>query len=72
MVVELRDKLASMELPAAAGSSGQNVSKTADAILALVSLGYKQNEAAKMATFAAAGGGDGVSVEEIVRRALKR
>lgn len=72
MVVELRDKLASTELPAAAGPSGQDINKTADAILALVSLGYKQNEAAKMATSAVARGGDGMSVEEIVRRALKR
>lgn len=73
MVVELRDKLAAGEMAkGAAGGIGagiQNI-KIADAILALVSLGYKQNEAGRMV--AAAAGGDNMSVEEIVRRALRR
>lgn len=70
MVVELRDKLASSEMTAGIGSSKQNI-KTADAILALVSLGYKQAEAGKMVA-SAASGGENMSVEEIVRRALRR
>lgn len=71
MVVELRDKLASAEMTAEIGSGKQN-NKTADAILALVSLGYKQAEAGKMAAAAAAGGSENMSVEEIIRRALRR
>lgn len=71
MVVELRDKLASSEMPAGIGFGKQSI-KTADAILALVSLGYKQNEAVKMVALASAGGGANMSVEEIVRRALRR
>ena len=71
MVVELRDKLASSEMTAGIGSSKQNI-KTADAILALVSLGYKQAEAGKMVASAAAGNDENISVEEIVRRALRR
>lgn len=71
MVVELRDKLASSEMTAGIGSGKQNI-KTADAILALVSLGYKPAEAGKMVVSAAAGGDENLSVEEIVRRALRR
>jgi Holliday junction DNA helicase RuvA len=71
MVIELRDKLASPEMAAGAGSGKQNI-KTNDAILALVSLGYKQNEAAKMVAATISGGDENVSVAEIVRRALRR
>lgn len=71
MVVELRDKLASAEMTAEIGFGKQN-NKTADAILALVSLGYKQAEAGKMAAAAAADGSENMSVEEIIRRALRR
>jgi Holliday junction DNA helicase RuvA len=71
MVLELRDKLASDEVVVASGPGKKHMNKTADAVLALVSLGYKQNEAARMAASAASGAGN-MSVEEIVRRALKR
>ncbi|MDD5483741.1 MAG: Holliday junction branch migration protein RuvA [Kiritimatiellae bacterium] len=71
MVVELRDKLSTSDLPGGTGLPGENI-KTADAILALVSLGYKQNEAARMVSTAAAGGVDDMPVEEIIRRALRR
>ncbi|MFA7159495.1 MAG: Holliday junction branch migration protein RuvA [Kiritimatiellia bacterium] len=71
MVLELRDKVASSEMMVAGAGGRKECNKTADAVLALVSLGYKQIEAAKMAAAAAAGGED-FSVEEIVRRALKR
>jgi len=70
MVVELRDKLASSEMTAGIGPGKQNI-KTADAILALVSLGYKQAEAGKMVASVAAGD-ENMPVEEIVRRALRR
>jgi len=69
--VELRDKLASTEMITASGPGQKNINKTTDAILALVSLGYKQNEAAKMVA-SSASGGENMSVEEIIRRALKR
>lgn len=71
MVVELRDKLASAEMTAGTGFGKQN-NKTADAILALVALGYKQAEAGKMVASAAAGGSESMPVEEIIRRALRR
>lgn len=75
MVVELRDKLASAEITKGAsvgiGAGSQNA-KIGDAILALVSLGYKQNEAAKMAAAAASKGSEGMTVEKIVRSALRR
>lgn len=75
MVVELRDKLSTADmlkgaaLPAG-GPPGQNM-KMADAILALISLGYKQNEAGKMVA-AVAASGNNLSVEEMVRHALRR
>jgi Holliday junction DNA helicase RuvA len=76
MVVELRDKFNVAEMvkgaPAAGiGAEGQN-EKINDAILALVSLGYKQSEAGKMVSAAASSAGKDMSVEEIIRRALKR
>lgn len=71
MVLELRDKLAAAGMTAGTDFGKQN-NKTADAILALISLGYRQAEAGKMAAAAAPDGGEGLSVEEIIRRALKR
>lgn len=71
MVIELRDKLAASEMTVGISFGKQSV-KTADAILALVSLGYKQAEACKMVSSAVSGGDKNMSVEEIVRRALKR
>lgn len=73
MALELRDKLNPAEMlkgaaPAGTGSLGPNA-KIADAIMALVALGFKQNEANKM--IAAAATSD-MSVEEIVRHALHR
>jgi holliday junction DNA helicase RuvA len=73
MALELRDKLAAEESAQGAGGAmgGPNV-KSADAILALISLGYKQNEATKMVAAIAARESAEMSVEEIVRRALRR
>jgi len=73
MVLELRDKFASSEMfrgsVAGAPALGQNI-KVTDAALALVSLGYKQNEAARMV--ASFKDNEDLSVEEIVRKALRR
>ncbi len=73
MVLELRDKLAAEEAAQGADGvpGGRNV-KASDAALALVSLGYKQNEAVKMVAAIAGRAGADLSVEEIVRRALRR
>lgn len=72
MVVELRDKLIPDELSKVLAGSGKRNVKFADAVLALVSLGYKQNEAHKMVAAIATDGGSDMSVEEIIRRALRR
>ncbi|MDO9542888.1 MAG: Holliday junction branch migration protein RuvA [Kiritimatiellia bacterium] len=71
MVIELRDKLASAEMTVGIGF-GKQSNKTADAILALISLGYRQAEAGKMVASVATDGGKSMSVEEIIRHALRR
>lgn len=75
MVVELRDKLAAEDMTtASAPGTGRGTmnAKNADAVMALISLGYKQNEANKMVAAIATGSTEEMSVEEIVRRALRR
>ncbi len=73
IVVELRDKISAGEaLEAAAGATAPAPSdlRRRDAVLALVSLGYKQAEAVRMVTAAVPEAAEDLSVEEIVRRAL--
>lgn len=76
MVVELRDKLSAADVleaaaPAASDLSGDH--RLRDAVLALVSLGYKQAEAQKMVAGALSPPGKAaLTVEEIVRKALSR
>lgn len=72
MVVELRDKLTAGEaLEAVAGAAaGEPDARLRDAILALVSLGYKQAEAQKRVRDVLSGVGPQTTVEDIVRRAL--
>lgn len=75
MVLELRDKLSGAEGFAAVvagdvGAGGDH--RLRDAVLALVSLGYKQADAHKMATTVLAGGKTNLSVEDVVRQALSR
>ena len=75
IVVELRDKLGAgeaMEAITAQEEMTPENARTRDAILALVSLGYKQAEAQQLVKTAAAGAKPDVTVEEIVRRALAR
>jgi Holliday junction DNA helicase RuvA len=76
MVVELRDKLGVGEiLEASAGAKSLSESdvKLRDAILALISLGYKRTEAQDMVTRVMSDPAAGQeSVEDLVRKALAR
>ena len=70
LVVELKDKVG-----AATGSAGSALvtrnPKQADAVAALVSLGYKQADAQKAVVAASESTGSEVTVEELVRAALR-
>lgn len=73
MVIELRDKLSdgdALDVAAGADDSSPDDVRARDAILALVSLGYKQVDAQRMVRSAVSGGLDGLEVEDIVRKAL--
>ena len=75
IVVELRDKLGAGEALEAITAQEEMTpenARTRDAILALVSLGYKQAEAQQLVRTAVAGAKPEATVEEIVRRALAR
>lgn len=75
IVVELKDKLGAGEaLEAIAGGAGATPESVhaRDAVLALVSLGYKQAEAQKIVRDVLARVKPGATVEEIVRKALAR
>ncbi|MHB8535095.1 MAG: Holliday junction branch migration protein RuvA [Sulfuricaulis sp.] len=71
LVIELRDKL-SMEVTGPAAASGAGPAGPADpvseAVSALVSLGYKPNEASRAVRGVSS---KGLSAEEIIRQALK-
>lgn len=76
LVVELRDKISdadALEAAAGADEGGTATPVARDAMLALVALGYKQDDARKMVQ-RVAGAGDtaGKSVEDIIREALSR
>jgi Holliday junction DNA helicase RuvA len=73
IVLELRDKITdgeAMEAIAGAAGPGPDDHKRRDAVLALVSLGYKQAEAQKMIAAISAEDAAAASVEDLVRRAL--
>ena len=75
MVIELRDKLGAAEvLEASAGARSLSESdvKLRDAILALISLGYKRTEAQDMVTRVMGESAGQESVEDLVRKALAR
>jgi Holliday junction DNA helicase RuvA len=74
IIVELKDKLSESEvLEAAAGepATAEDL-RLRDAMLALVSLGYKQMDAVKMIKDVASAETARLSVEDLVRRALAR
>lgn len=73
IIVELRDRLTEgelMEAAAAAEPGSAEELRTRDAILALVSLGYKQADALKMIKDVLPGVPATTTVEDLVRRAL--
>jgi len=73
MVIELRDKFSegeALEAMTGADEPGPGDLRMRDAILALISLGYKQADAQKMIRQVAVDDKEGSGVEEIVRRAL--
>lgn len=73
MVLELRDQLTAGEtLEAVAGPAGEPDARLRDALLALVSLGYKQNEAQQRLRDVLARATSKTTVEELVRLALAR
>lgn len=75
MVLELRDKLSAAEVYDAAKQGAGRLAddqRMPDAVLALVSLGYRPAEAQKMIATALPRMDAAMSVEEIVRRALTR
>ena len=81
LVIELRDKIAALSSPALeeefaaqAGAGGAPASEDAvrdDALSALINLGYQKAAAEKAIMAAIQEGGEDVSVETILRRALR-
>jgi Holliday junction DNA helicase RuvA len=73
IVFELKDKVGVTEAWKAADSlqkPTENQRRQTDAILALISLGYKQGEAAKAVSDCVTILGEGATVEDLVRRSL--
>lgn len=71
LIVELKDKITdgeAFEAVAGGDESGDSVSR--DAVLALVALGYKQDQARRMVLDVVKAGGECSTVEDLVRRAL--
>jgi len=74
IIVELKDKVgvaAAWEAASAAHSPSPEQTQTNDAVLALISLGYKQVDAYKVVKQAQDKGGASLTTEELVRQALK-
>ncbi len=76
IVVELRDKLSAAEALETSGSEGKQLTEaditSRDAVMALISLGYKQMDAWKMVRKVTEHEITDDTVEKIVRRALTR
>ena len=75
IVVELRDKFSAADGLSAVAPSGADLlgdHRMRDAVLALISLGYKQTEAQKMVATVIGSGKPDLAVEDIVRKALTR
>jgi Holliday junction DNA helicase RuvA len=74
IIVELKDKLgvaAAWEAASSAHAPSAQETQINDAVLALISLGYKQVDAHKAVKHASTKGGAGLGAEELVREALK-
>ena len=73
IVVELKDKISEADaLEATSGSHDVTGIQSRDAVLALVSLGYKKEDASKMVLAAEKKAGANSCVEDLVRMALAR
>ena len=75
IIVDLKDKLTDgevLEAVSGAEASSPEEMRTRDAVLALISLGYKQADALKMIKDVLPKISTNVSVEDLVRRALAR
>ena len=75
IVLELRDKLSAADGLSAVAPIGADLKgdhRVRDAVLALISLGYKQADAQKMVATVIGSGKPDLSVEDIVRKALTR
>ena len=70
MLIDLRDRLADFDLKPSASVAARSSAATEEAERALVALGYRPGEAAKL--IAAIDGDADASAAEIVREALKR
>jgi Holliday junction DNA helicase RuvA len=74
IIVELRDKLdagEALEAVAGAGEQGQNDARLRDAAMALIALGYKQDQAAKMVLDVLhRHPGQELTVEDIIKKSL--
>ena len=76
LLVEMRDRLAGWhptagDMTAVPGPANHSLDATEEAESALVALGYKPQEAARMVSGARADAGDVASSEELIRLALK-
>lgn len=75
IVVELKDKISSgeaLEATAGADEAMPNEVRLRDTVMALISLGYKQVDALKLARAAAEKLGPDAPVEDLIRRSLVR
>ncbi len=72
IVLEMKHRLDEGDVLEAAGmgETGRADQRIADAVMALISLGYKQNEASRMVRKVVDNEADSLDVEEVIRKAL--
>ncbi len=71
MIVELKERLSGLDV-SSIGGSGTGGEDSGDAVLALVSLGMNRNSAREAVVRVQSEAGCDLSLEEMVRRALRR
>ena len=71
IILELKEKLGGLDEPVAGAPETEKAKGYGDAVLALVSLGYKQKASREAVKKALASGEKELSVEELIRQALK-
>ncbi len=72
LVVELKEKLSGMDVSLIGGGGPEVHEEVGDAVMALVSLGIPRAKARESVLAARRAGGDDLSVEELVKRALRK